>query len=65
MAVQHDADDVRRYIRKIVVVWAASSGVAVPYLAGVALEESVLQLVRELGESDEGEPEQGVADLTS
>jgi hypothetical protein len=64
MAVEHDADDVRRYIRKIVVVWAASSGVAVPYLAGVALEENILQLVRELGEQDGGGQEPGEA-LTS
>lgn len=56
MSQVHDISDVKERIRKVVTTWVIASNVAIGYLEAVALEDSFLQLIRDLGEPDEAGP---------
>lgn len=62
MAAVHEIADVKRAIRKMVVIWAASTNIQVGYLAGVALEANILDLIEALSHPQE-DLEAGEAEL--
>ncbi len=60
MAQHHDVADVRVAIRRMITIWAACQPGTLSYLGGVALEENILDLIRDLG----SDPAEGQSDAS-
>lgn len=58
MAQMHEVSEVKAAIRTMITIWLAGGGLSMPYLSGVALEDNIMQLIRDLsGNPTESDPD--------